>query len=59
MRERVPSLNVPGCTLLGLALLAELAGLFWKDRNAIWATGAAVLLALVSLGIMLAPRRRR
>jgi hypothetical protein len=58
MRERVPPLNVPGCTLLGLALMAELAGVFWKDRNAIWATVAAVLLALVSLWIMLASRRR-
>jgi hypothetical protein len=59
MRDRVPSLNVPGCALLGLALLAELLGMFWENRNAVWATGAGVVLAAASLYVMLGSGARR
>jgi hypothetical protein len=59
MRDRNPPLNLPGCALLALAVLAEACGLIWKDRNAIWPTGAAVVLAVASLCVMLSASRRR
>jgi hypothetical protein len=59
MRDRNPPLSVRGCALLVLAVLAEASGLFWKHRESIWLTGAAVVLAFASLCVMLSSGRQR